>query len=82
MSYFCKCSEYIKELKTTNNPRLWLEVAVIDMANLAENTSLLELQNRISRLECGAIEPQPRQYHSVTAPVLKPEHIAQQTAQN
>ena len=76
-----KCSEYIKELKTTNNPRLWLEVAVIDMANLAENTSLLELQNRISRLEGGAIEPQPRQYHSVTAPVLKPEHIAQQTAQ-
>ena len=76
-----KCSEYIKELKTTNNPRLWLEVAVIDMANLAENTSLLELQNRISRLECGAIEPQPRQYHSVPAPVLKPEHIAQQTAQ-
>ena len=67
-----KCSEYIKELKTTNNPRLWLEVAVIDMANLTENTTLQELQNRISRLEGGAIE-QPRQYHSATAPVLKPE---------
>lgn len=73
VSLIDKCSGYIKELKTTNNPRLWLEVAIIDMANLAENTSLQELQNRISRLEGGAIEPQPRGYHSVTAPVLKPE---------
>ena len=73
VSLIDKCSGYIKEIKTTNNPRLWLEVAIIDMANLAENTSLQELQNRISRLEGGAIEPQPRVYHSVTAPVLKPE---------
>ncbi len=49
-----KCCEYIKELKTTNNPKLWLEVAVIDLANLAQNTSLLQLQERITRLESGA----------------------------
>ena len=49
-----KCSDYIKELKLTNNPRLWLEVAIIDLANLMENTSLVELQNRIARLEGGA----------------------------
>ncbi len=69
-----KCSEYIKELKTTNNPRLWLEVAIIDLSNLAENTSLIELQNRISRLEGGAIQPVPQQhYKTAPAPVLNPE---------
>lgn len=46
---------YIKELKTTTNQHLWLEVAIIDLANLAQNTSLLELQDRISRLENGEI---------------------------
>ncbi|MCM1009366.1 MAG: DNA polymerase III subunit gamma/tau [Fusobacterium sp.] len=53
-----KCCEYIKELKTTNNPKLWLEVAVIDLANLAQNTTLLQLQERITRLESGAPVPQ------------------------
>ncbi len=48
-----KCAEYIKELKTTNNPKLWLEVAIIDLANLAQNTSLIELQERITKLENG-----------------------------
>lgn len=46
---------YIKELKTTTNQYLWLEVAMIDLANLAQNTSLLELQERISKLESGVI---------------------------
>lgn len=48
-----KCSEYIKELKTTNNPKLWLEVGVIDLANLTQNTTLEKLQERITRLESG-----------------------------
>lgn len=53
-----KINYYIKELKTTTNQYLWLEVAMIDLANLAQNTSLLELQDRISRLENGtAIQP-------------------------
>lgn len=72
-----KCSEYIKELKLTNNPRLWLEVAIIDLANLTENTSLVELQNRITRLEGGAAtlnnNVKPSSYKTSPAPVLKSE---------
>ena len=69
-----KCSDYIKELKLTNNPRLWLEVAIIDLANLTENTSLVELQNRIARLEGGAVEPvRISAYKTAPTPVLKPE---------
>lgn len=49
---------YIKELKTTTNQYLWLEVAMIDLANLAENTSLLQLLERISRLESGSFDMQ------------------------
>ncbi len=52
-----KCSAYIKELRLTNNPRLWLEVAIIDMANLAENTKLEDLQKRLTALESGKITP-------------------------
>ncbi len=67
-----KCSEYIKELKLTNNPRLWLEVAIIDLANLTENTSLIELQNRIARLEGGAVQPiKVAAYKTPPAPVMK-----------
>ena len=69
-----KCSEYIKELKLTNNPRLWLEVSIIDLANLTENTSLVELQNRIARLEGGNVQPiKVAAYKTAPAPVLKPE---------
>lgn len=52
-----KAADYIKELKLTNNPRLWLEVSIIDLANLAENSSLIDLQNRIARLEGGNVQP-------------------------
>ncbi len=48
-----KISNYIKEVKTTNNPKLWLEVGIIDLANLTENTKLAELQDRITKLESG-----------------------------
>ena len=48
-----KCAAYIKEIKLTNNPRLWLEVAIIDLANLAENTKLEDLQKRLTLLEHG-----------------------------
>ncbi len=49
-----KTSDYIKDVKNSNNPRLWLEVGIIDLANLTENTKLLDLQNRITQLENGA----------------------------
>ena len=48
-----KCANYIKEIKSTNNPRLWLEIAIIDIANLTENTKLADLQARLSALEGG-----------------------------
>ena len=52
-----KCASYIKDLKSTNNPRLWLEIAIIDLANLVENTKLDALQARLSALEGGGIRP-------------------------
>ncbi len=63
-----KTAEYIKEVKTTNNPRLWLEVAIVDLANLADNTSLLELQNRVTALEGGKPASEPVR-PTISAPV-------------
>jgi len=69
-----KIAYYIKELKTTTNQHLWLEIAIIDLTNLAQNTSLLALQDRISNLESmiagGNIQaPSPRAYMAPQAPV-------------
>lgn len=49
-----KTAEYIKEIKTTTNQQMWLEVALIDLSNLTNNTKLAELQNRLQALEGGA----------------------------
>ncbi len=49
-----KVSYYIKEVKMATNQHLWLEVAMIDLANMTENTKLIDLQNRIKALESGA----------------------------
>ena len=71
-----KTADYIKEVKTTNNPRLWLEVGIIDLANLAENTSLAELQNRLSRLEGGSpVQTSTAAYKTPPAPVLNRQKI-------
>ena len=51
-----RVSYYIKELKLATNQHLWLEVAIIDLSNMAENTTLLDLQRRISALESGAVD--------------------------
>ena len=71
-----KCASYIKEIKLTNNPRLWLEVGIIDLASLSENTKLDDLQKRISILESGNI-PSNHQavaaYKTPPAPVMKKE---------
>ncbi|MFA7657887.1 MAG: DNA polymerase III subunit gamma/tau [Candidatus Gastranaerophilaceae bacterium] len=65
---------YIKELKTTTNQHLWLEVAIIDLANLAQNTSLLALQERVSKLESGTIQTAtPKIYAEKPAPPAKEE---------
>lgn len=80
-----KCSSYIKEVKTTNNPRLWLEVGVMDMANLSENTTLSDLQTRLTRLEGGetpviqksSVKPVVNMQKHVHE-ISKPEHVKPQ----
>lgn len=77
VSLIDKCSNYIKEIKLSTNPRLWLEVGVIDLSNLAENTKLEELQKRLTLLEGGELKqmPQVSAYKTPPAPVAKPEII-------
>ena len=56
-----KTADYIKELKETTNQQMWLEVALIDLANLSDNTRLMDLEARISRLEGGEpVQAAPR----------------------
>ncbi len=50
-----KIAYYIKEIKTTTNQQMWAEVAFIDLANLTNNTKLVELQSRLQALEGGSI---------------------------
>ena len=71
-----KCANYIKEIKSTNNPRLWLEIAIIDIANLTENTKLADLQARLSALEGGNHYVAP-QRESTPAPRPVPQIIQQ-----
>ena len=68
---------YIKEVKLASNQHLWLEVGMIDLANMSENTALLDLQNRIKALEAGNCIPQARP--QVVAPVTRPAPIPVQT---
>lgn len=77
LSLIDKCAMYIKELKQTPNPKLWLDVAILDMANLAENTKLENLQKRISVLESGApVRPiNVSAYNTPPSPVMKQEVI-------
>lgn len=73
-----KCANYIKEIKTTNNPRLWLEIAIIDLANLTENTKLAELQARLSALEAGgSVSPQPMRRETAPSPRPVPQIVQQ-----
>jgi len=71
-----KCASYIKEIKSTNNPRLWLEIAIIDIANLTENTKLADLQARLSALEGGGVIAAP-QRNSAPAPRPVPQIVQQ-----
>ena len=75
VSLIDKCAAYIKELKLTANPKLWLDVAVLDMANLVQNTKLEELQKRISMLESGesARPVNISAYNTPPSPVMKQE---------
>ena len=66
---------YIKEVKMASNQHLWLEVGMIDLANMTENTTLLDLQNRVKALEGTGVAPAPRtvvQAASPQAPASRP----------
>ena len=63
---------YIKEVKLASNQHLWLEVSLIDLANMNENSSLLDLQNRIKALEEGNPLPAKRPAISATHPAVQP----------
>ena len=72
-----RISYYIKEVKMATNQHLWLEVGMIDLSNMTENSKLLDLQNRIAALESGNLI-QPRQVITPQV-VTKPAPIAPPT---
>ncbi|DAA86736.1 TPA: DNA polymerase III subunit gamma/tau [Candidatus Gastranaerophilales bacterium HUM_5] len=59
---------YIKEVKMASNQHLWLEVGMIDLANMTENTTLLDLQNRVKALEGTGVAPAPRTFVQAASP--------------
>ena len=69
---------YIKEVKLAVNQHLWLEVGIIDLANMTENTTLLELQNRIKLLENGSTPIQNIQKNVTPKTITRPVPIQPQ----
>ena len=63
VSLIDKCANYIKELKLTSNPKLWLDVAILDLSNLVQNTKLEDLEKRLSMLEGGHVQVQPVKFN-------------------
>ena len=68
-----RISYYIKEVKSATNQYLWLEVSMIDLSNMTENTTLMDLQNRVSRLEGGDVSMKP--HTPVPATITRPAPI-------
>ena len=75
---------YIKEVKQATNQHLWLEVGIIDLSNMTENSKLIDLQNRINTLEAGNFaSPQPVVQQVVTRPApIQPKPVMSQPAKN
>ena len=74
-----RISYYIKEVKLAVNQHLWLEVGIIDLANMTENSTLLNLQNRIRALESGTTTTE--KIHTQTV-VTKPAPIQPASQKN
>ena len=66
---------YIKEVKLASNQHLWLEVGMIDLANMTENSTLLDLQNRVKALESGSVSVIPQRPQIIQA---APQQVVQQ----
>ena len=77
-----RISYYIKEIKTATNQHLWLEVGIIDLANMTENSTLLDLQNRVRALEGGEtpVHTPVQPTLNVTRPApIQPEAVSKKT---
>ncbi|MBQ7764011.1 DNA polymerase III subunit gamma/tau [bacterium] len=59
---------YIKEVKLATNQHLWLEVGMIDLANMTENSTLLDLEKRVRALECNGIASTSVMNQNITKP--------------
>lgn len=57
LSLINKIADYLKEIKQTNYQQMWMEIALIDLANLTNNTKLEDLQKRLQALEGGSAIP-------------------------
>ena len=81
-----RISYYIKEVKNATNQHLWLEVGMIDLANMTENSTLLDLQNRVRALEGSGVKysapaPQVATRPTPVAPVqTQPQTATRPTA--
>ena len=53
LSLINKIADYLKEIKQTNYQQMWMEIALIDLSNLTNNTKLEDLQRRLQALEGG-----------------------------
>ena len=74
-----KVSDYIKEMKQATNQQLWLEVSLIDLSNLTDNTKLADLENRIARLEGGDVQIlHSLSSASISSEVIKPHSTEHQ----
>ena len=76
-----RTTHYIKEVRLASNQHLWLEVAMIDLSNMTENTKLIDLQNRVKALENGGVTAAPAPQtpvQTVTKPAPEPPKPIQQ----
>lgn len=82
LSIINKIADYIKEIKQTNHQQMWLEVALIDLANLTNNTKLEDLQRRLSALESGVPVSHILQETKKVVPTVQTQPVQQKpTAQ-
>ncbi len=75
---------YIKEVKLAVNQHLWLEVGIIDLSNMTENSTLLDLQNRIKNLEAGnvsteKVKPTVVSRPEIPSPAIQEKSVIKET---
>ncbi|MCQ2754243.1 MAG: DNA polymerase III subunit gamma/tau [bacterium] len=71
-----RISYYIKESKLSTSQHLMLEVCMIDLSNMTENSTLLDLQNRVKALENGSVNIEERPMQVVTRPAtVEPQKV-------